>query len=354
MHRGTRQPNPLLLPVCLSFGLSVAIKSDRVSAAVSAMLLDRCFVPSDRRSRCPRSASQNDDPSANVAAAIGIFYQGQTFIFMMAMDAWRVARFRPRGGESGRWIRMLWNVAMTGRGGLRDLIAALRHTLRDPLGERNRGADVEGEDVADASRKPTAPRTRRSLAVPVAWAVDGGGMVIRSAAEHPVLPVQQRLRRCSSAPVKRLRPEPGGTAPRCTGASRHSSGSADGQSAPTAVQHVNAGAEFRAVPWLALGASAQRSDVDGVGPIHMAALRGHGEVIRQLVAAGANVSAPTRVDGSTPLHLASGQGHEAAVRVLVRIGRPAIRLEKPPCSGRPGKVRRRQPSAPPQWGVLTP
>jgi ankyrin repeat protein len=68
---------------------------------------------------------------------------------------------------------------------------------------------------------------------------------------------------------------------------------------------------------LSLGASAQRSDADGVGPIHMAAQRGHGEVIRKLVATGASVAAPTRVDGSTPLHLACGQGHEAAVRVLV-------------------------------------
>jgi hypothetical protein len=71
---------------------------------------------------------------------------------------------------------------------------------------------------------------------------------------------------------------------------------------------------------LSLGASAQRSDAEGVGPIHMAAQGDHEEVIRQLVVAGANVSAPTRGDGSTPLHLSSGQGHEAAVRVLVGAG----------------------------------
>ena len=58
----------------------------------------------------------------------------------------------------------------------------------------------------------------------------------------------------------------------------------------------------------------------GTTPLHLAAARGHLEVVRMLVEAGAKKDQQTKDDGSTALHFASARGHLHVVRFLVESG----------------------------------
>ena len=55
----------------------------------------------------------------------------------------------------------------------------------------------------------------------------------------------------------------------------------------------------------------------GATPLLVAANRGHGGVVEQLLKAGAKVD-KAKADGSTPLFLASHQGHEGVIEQLLR------------------------------------
>lgn len=71
---------------------------------------------------------------------------------------------------------------------------------------------------------------------------------------------------------------------------------------------------------LAAGAQhARPADKAGSQAMHLAAARGHSEVIRALAAHGANPSSWRR-DGLAPIHLAAFKGHEAAICELLSTG----------------------------------
>ena len=59
---------------------------------------------------------------------------------------------------------------------------------------------------------------------------------------------------------------------------------------------------------------------DGMTALHWAARRGDLDVVKMLLAAGANVRATTRLGNYTPLLLASEGGHAAIVEALVAAG----------------------------------
>jgi len=63
----------------------------------------------------------------------------------------------------------------------------------------------------------------------------------------------------------------------------------------------------------------QASTALQLGPLHLAAMGGHHDLISKLVARGADVSITNR-HGFTPLHLAAQKGHVKAVHTLVRLG----------------------------------
>ena len=59
---------------------------------------------------------------------------------------------------------------------------------------------------------------------------------------------------------------------------------------------------------------------DGMTALHWAARRGETDMVRMLIAAGANVRATTRLGNYTPLLVASETGHAAAIELLVAAG----------------------------------
>eukprot|EP00435_Cladocopium_sp_Y103_P033054 s3074_g8.t1 len=61
----------------------------------------------------------------------------------------------------------------------------------------------------------------------------------------------------------------------------------------------------------------KKSSADGGTALHRAALRGHAEICRVLLAAKAEVDARTYSDGNTPLHLAAFNGHVEVVKLLL-------------------------------------
>ncbi len=63
-----------------------------------------------------------------------------------------------------------------------------------------------------------------------------------------------------------------------------------------------------------------RPNAEGFYPIHLAAERGHSEVIRVLLRAGADVNTPHPTVQATPLQYAAMHGHLDAVRTLLAAG----------------------------------
>jgi ankyrin repeat protein len=60
-------------------------------------------------------------------------------------------------------------------------------------------------------------------------------------------------------------------------------------------------------------------EVDTVTPLHLAAGKGHREIVKFLLEIGANVEAAQSKDGQTPLHLAAGGGYLETVKVLMEM-----------------------------------
>jgi ankyrin repeat protein len=71
---------------------------------------------------------------------------------------------------------------------------------------------------------------------------------------------------------------------------------------------------------LTAGEDVNAAQGDGMTALHWAARRGEPEMVRMLLAAGANVRATTRLGNYTPLLLASEAGHAAAIEALVKAG----------------------------------
>ena len=70
---------------------------------------------------------------------------------------------------------------------------------------------------------------------------------------------------------------------------------------------------------IALGANKEAQTYEDARPLHDAANNGHVEVVRVLVATGADYEAPGP-NGNRPLHIAAAQGHLEVVRVLIAAG----------------------------------
>lgn len=70
---------------------------------------------------------------------------------------------------------------------------------------------------------------------------------------------------------------------------------------------------------LALGADVTEADADGATPLHAAAFAGHVDAIRLLLDSGARLNSRDKF-GFTPLHAAARDGHLSAVQLLVERG----------------------------------
>lgn len=66
------------------------------------------------------------------------------------------------------------------------------------------------------------------------------------------------------------------------------------------------------------GADVNAVQGDGVTALHWAALKGHDDLAKMLLVAGANVRARTRFGSYTPLHVAAEYGRAAVVKTLIR------------------------------------
>jgi ankyrin repeat protein len=94
---------------------------------------------------------------------------------------------------------------------------------------------------------------------------------------------------------------------------------ASGQSSRVADAAMQAdAAAVRAL--LKAGEDVNAAQGDGMTALHWAARRGEAEMVRMLLAAGANLRATTRLGTYTPLLLASEGGHAAAIEALVAAG----------------------------------
>src|SRR5690348_7279735 len=71
---------------------------------------------------------------------------------------------------------------------------------------------------------------------------------------------------------------------------------------------------------LKTGAPATATRGDGLTALHAAAIVGDRQTAETLIAAGADVNAPTTILGSTPLDMAAKNGHGAIVELLLKKG----------------------------------
>jgi len=71
---------------------------------------------------------------------------------------------------------------------------------------------------------------------------------------------------------------------------------------------------------IAAGFSCDETNPNGNTPLHDAALGGHVELIRVLIDCGARVNAPNTESGATPLHIACSWGREVAAAALLAAG----------------------------------
>ena len=71
---------------------------------------------------------------------------------------------------------------------------------------------------------------------------------------------------------------------------------------------------------IASGEDINAAQGDGMTALHWAARRGETDMVRMLLAAGANVRATTRLGNYTPLLLASEAGHAAGIEALIAAG----------------------------------
>jgi cytohesin len=67
------------------------------------------------------------------------------------------------------------------------------------------------------------------------------------------------------------------------------------------------------------GADVNKVRDNGMTPLFAAAYKGHGDIVRALIDAGADVN-KARDDGATPLFAAAQQGHVEIVRALIDAG----------------------------------
>lgn len=81
---------------------------------------------------------------------------------------------------------------------------------------------------------------------------------------------------------------------------------------------------------LSAGFPASKSDELGITPLHLAALHGHADAVRSLLAAGAGLAVDAlSAEGFSPLHNAALNGHAEVVRALLSAGASASQAH--PC-----------------------
>jgi ankyrin repeat protein len=72
---------------------------------------------------------------------------------------------------------------------------------------------------------------------------------------------------------------------------------------------------------LATGADPRIESVTEGTPLHLAAMRGHADLVARLLEHGADVNAQLNIgSGNCPLHAAAGEGQVAAAEVLIEAG----------------------------------
>ena len=76
---------------------------------------------------------------------------------------------------------------------------------------------------------------------------------------------------------------------------------------------------LRVVTWHVENGADVNEMINGRMPLHLAAMNGHDEVVRFLLAHGANVNARTAA-GETPLLWAKAKGQDKVAQVLIRQG----------------------------------